>query len=102
MRLRLRFHKDAERALRELAERGPKDYRIVRRRLEAFAETGRGDVKQVVPGLFRLRAGDWRAYFGRRGDEVLFTDIVLRPRAYRHEAVERALRRLEAMYGAVE
>jgi mRNA-degrading endonuclease RelE of RelBE toxin-antitoxin system len=100
--LRLRFHKDAEKALKKLSERSPEDYRIVRRKLEEFAETGRGDVKQVAHGLFRLRVGNWRAYFGRRGGEVLITDIVFRPRAYRHEVVERALRRLEAMYGVVE
>jgi putative component of toxin-antitoxin plasmid stabilization module len=89
-----------EKALSELAENNPNDYRLVRRKLETFAETGgKGDVKQVMPGLFRLRAGDWRAYFGRRGDEALFTDIVFRPQAYRHEVVERALRRLEAMRG---
>ncbi len=97
MKLRLRFHKDVVRALEELAERSPKDYRLVIRKLEAFAEIGKGDVKQVVHGLFRLRAGEWRAYFGRRGDEALFTDIVFRPKAYRHDVVERALRRLEAM-----
>ncbi len=100
MRLKLHFHRDVEKVLSELAERSPRDYRIIKRKLKLFAETGRGNIKRVAPGLYRLKSGDWRAYFGRSGDDVFFTDLVLRRVAYRHDMIERALRRLEAMHGA--
>lgn len=94
---KLRFHKDVVRTLEQLASRSPKDYRIISRKLKEFAEKGRGNVKQILPALYRLRGGDWRIYFGRRGDEILVTDLILRPQAYRHDVVERAMRRLGMM-----
>lgn len=97
MTLKLRFHRDVERTLRALAQRDLKTYQIIKRKLQEFAQTGKGDIKQVLPDLYRLRSGRWRAYFGRKGDEVLFTDLVLRSQAYRHEIIERAMRRLKIL-----
>jgi putative component of toxin-antitoxin plasmid stabilization module len=86
-----------EKVLEQLAERNPKSYRIIKRKLQEFAETGRGNVKHIMSGLYRLRGGDWRIYFGRKGDDILITDLILRPQAYRHDVIERAMRRLEMM-----
>lgn len=97
---KLRFHKDVVKTLEQLASRSPKDYRIITCKLKKFAEKDRGNVKQILPALYRLRGGDWRVYFGWRGDETLVTDLILRTQAYRYDVVERAMRRLMMMAGS--
>jgi len=54
--------------------------------LEAFAATGRGDVKPLkgaLKGRYRLRIGKWRAFFSLdQSGNVVVTDVDNRGQAY--------------------
>ncbi len=59
-----------------------KDAAALVAKLEAFAETGEGDVKKLAGGPFhRLRHGDWRAVFEIEGD-LLVVRIAHRREVY--------------------
>jgi mRNA interferase RelE/StbE len=54
--------------------------------LTRFLETDSGDVKQLEgyePPMYRLRIGDWRLLFRRRGDAVQVVRVRNRSEAYR-------------------
>jgi mRNA interferase RelE/StbE len=54
--------------------------------LTRFLETDSGDVRQLEgfnPPMYRLRIGDWRILFRRRGDAVEVVRVLNRSEAYR-------------------
>lgn len=54
--------------------------------LARFLETGTGDVKQLrgfEPPRYRLRLGDWRVVFRKRGGEVIEIVRVRNRKVYR-------------------
>jgi len=55
----------AGRARKDLENMDPVERSRVDRAIRQYAGTGHGDVKKLVdtPGVFRLRAGKWRAMF---------------------------------------
>lgn len=56
------------------------------RGLEAFADSGRGDVKALkgaLKGQYRLRVGKWRVFFRLEGpSRIIVMDIDNRGQAY--------------------
>ena len=73
-------------AQRELAHMDRSDAQRIMQALEAFAATGRGDVKALkgaLKGRYRLRIGKWRAFFSLdESDNVVVTDVDNRGQAY--------------------
>ena len=54
--------------------------------LTRFLETDSGDVRQLEgfnPPMYRLRIGEWRILFRRRGDAVEVVRVLNRSEAYR-------------------
>jgi mRNA interferase RelE/StbE len=52
-------------------------------RLEAFAETGHGDVKKLKGRAgARLRVGDWRIIFFEEGDKIIVVAVGHRREIY--------------------
>ena len=94
MKLNVRLEAGAQEKLNEFAKSRPKDFRIISNGLRRFAETGRGDIKQVRPNLYRLRIGDWRFHFWREGNDVYILDFLPRDEAYRIELIERLMRKI--------
>lgn len=62
-------------------------YRIIDKVIE-FQETGRGDIKKIAEGLWRLRVGDYRVYSHKEEERVYVLRIVHRSRAYREDVIE--------------
>jgi len=59
----------------------------VKESLYIFASETRGDVKKLKgtkgrESLFRLRVGEYRIIFARRGDKILVTQIISRSQGY--------------------
>lgn len=55
----------------------------IRTRLEAFAATGRGDVKALKGRAgMRLRVGDWRVIFYEDGDTIVVVAVGHRRNIY--------------------
>jgi len=75
------------RAIRDLRRLDRQVRKGVVAAMEQFAETGRGDVKSLVPPLYgyRLRYRDWRVFFERDTDAGILTVEWVRHRreAYR-------------------
>lgn len=73
-------------AQRELAHMDRSDAQRIMQALEAFAATGRGDVKALkgaLKGRYRLRIGKWRAFFSLdESGNVVVTDVDNRGQAY--------------------
>ena len=91
MRLNLNIGRDALKRLKRLHERRPNDYKIIRDTVERFIETGRADVRQVRPNLFRMRASRWRLYLFWDGDYVEILKIFHRSEEPYEPHVIRAL-----------
>ena len=97
----VRFLPSAARELEHLAKHDPEGYRRIKEGLQRFAETGRGDIKRARK-MLRLRIGDWRVYLGAVGGEYYVLGIPPRSIAYRHELLERMMRRLEGLKRGLE
>ena len=81
---RLLVYKPA--AQRELDHMDLTEAERIMRALEAFAATGRGDVKALKAALwgrYRLRVGKWRAFFSLdQTGSIVVSDIDNRGQAY--------------------
>ena len=81
---RLLLYKPA--AQRELDHMERTEAERIMRVLEAFAATGRGDVKALkgaLKGRYRLRVGKWRAFFSLDPpDTIVVSDVDNRGQAY--------------------
>jgi mRNA interferase RelE/StbE len=81
---RLLLYKPA--AQRELNHMDRAEAERITRALEAFAASGRGDVKALkgaLKGRYRLRVGKWRAFFSlERMNTIVVSDIDNRGQAY--------------------
>ena len=73
-------------AQRELAHMDRSDAKRIVHALEAFADSGRGDVKALkgaLKGRYRLRIGKWRVFFSlHQSGNVVVTDVDNRGQAY--------------------
>ncbi len=56
-----------------------------------FDKKGRGDVKKIAEGLWRLRVGDHRIYYHQEEDKTYVLRVAHRRHAYR-ESLIKALR----------
>lgn len=83
MPYKIHFSDEARSDLRAIDQ--PSALQILRK-LDRFVETGSGDVKQLHgfdPPQYRLRIGDWRITFRRRGDVIEVIRVRDRKDAYR-------------------
>jgi len=74
------------RARKSLARLDERTGRLIVTAMQAFAETGRGDVvklKGKLTGKYRLRVGKWRAMYRVDGDLIRVIDVDDRGTAYR-------------------
>ena len=73
-------------AQRELSRLDRSDAERVVAALEAFAATGRGDIKALkgaLKGRYRLRVGKWRVFFSfEQPASIVVSDIDNRGQAY--------------------
>jgi mRNA-degrading endonuclease RelE of RelBE toxin-antitoxin system len=82
----LRWDERALDALRRLERRGPASTRRIRDAVERFAETERGNIKNLKgrADLWRLRVGDWRVIFATDAPNTMTVlTVELRRDAYR-------------------
>ena len=83
-------------AVREL-EKLPQEARNrVVSALSDFHETRRGDVRHIRGGLWALRTGNYRVYFGRKGADLRVVGVDHRSQAYLKEHVEAVEKRLNS------
>jgi mRNA interferase RelE/StbE len=74
------------RATKSLTELDDETATRIETAVDAYAETGRGDVKKLKGqylGQYRLRVGKWRVYFTRDHDLLILIGIDDRGQAYR-------------------
>lgn len=73
-------------AAKDLRSMPAKDAEAILAKLEVYAETRDGDVKELKgqPGTFRLRHGDWRAIFEMAGN-LLVLRVAHRREVYRRK-----------------
>lgn len=70
-------------ALKDMKKLAPQHARRVREGLVRLVETGQGDVvklKDVDPPEWRLRAGDYRAFFQYQPEENAISVLRVKPR----------------------
>ena len=72
-------------AMRDMRRLDPPLARQIRDQVERFAFAGVGNVKRLrgEGGVCRLRSGDWRIRYIRRGDDLHVLAVKHRSEAYR-------------------
>jgi len=83
--------------LDDLEKLPPKDWGLIRSKLREFEKTGRGDVRKIRDGLFRLRIGRWRIFYWREENEVYILKILPREVAYRLDIIDEMIRRIDRL-----
>ncbi len=82
-------------AIKDL-ERFPRPVKIrVVDALRTLRDLGRGDTRPLGEGIYRLRVGEYRVFYGEEGENVWILKAFHRRKGYSPELIDTLIKRLE-------
>ena len=65
--------------------------------LRALRDRGEGDTAPLGEGIWRLRVGDYRIFYGEEGGDVWVLKVMHRRKGYAPELIDTLIKRLEML-----